>query len=85
MQMKPSAHKVYVGVVAHFSPSGQLMPISIEWEDGRKFEIDEITNVCRAASTKAGGAGIRYTVRLGKAFRHLFLEEDKWFIEMNLG
>lgn len=81
MQMQPSAHKVYVGVVAHFSSAGRLMPISIEWEDGRKFEIDEITNVCRAASTKAGGAGIRYTVRIGKAFRHLFLEENKWFIE----
>jgi hypothetical protein len=81
VQMQPSAHKAYVGVVAHFSPTGQLMPISIEWEDGRKFDIDEITNVCRAASTKAGGAGIRYTVRIGRALRHLFLEEDKWFIE----
>ena len=43
-------------------PARRLMPVSIEWEDGRKFDIDEITNVCRASSTKAGGAGIRYTV-----------------------
>ncbi len=53
----------------------------VEWEDGRKFDTDEVTNVCRAASIKAGGAGIRYTVRIGRALRHLFLEEDKWFIE----
>lgn len=81
MQMQPTKHKAYVGVIAHFAPSGKLLPLSIEWEDGKRYDIDEITNVCRAASRKAGGAGIRYTVRIGKAIRHLFLEEDKWFIE----
>lgn len=84
MLLQSSEYKTYVGVTVYFSPIGQLTPLSIEWEDGRSFEIDEITNVCRAASTKAGGAGIRYTIRIGQTTTYLFLEEDKWFVERKL-
>lgn len=62
-----SAAKIYVAVKARFSPDGKLMPFSLEWEDGKEFEIDEDIDVRRAASLKSGGAGIRYTVRTSKA------------------
>ena len=73
--------KVYVGVNARFEPDGKLTPSSIAWEDGREYEIDRVLNVCRAASLKAGGVGIRYTVRIGNTETYLFLEENKWFVE----
>lgn len=73
--------KVYVGVSARFEPDGRLMPTSITWEDGREYEIDRVQSVCRAASLKAGGAGIRYTVKIGRTETYLFLEENKWFVE----
>ena len=57
------------------------MPVAIHWEDGKEFEIDEVVDVRRAASLKAGGAGIRYTIRIGDRRTYLFLEEDKWFVE----
>ncbi|MBQ9858865.1 MAG: hypothetical protein IJO77_07695 [Oscillospiraceae bacterium] len=73
--------KVYVGVNAMFEPDGRLLPLSILWEDGRIFEIDRILDVRRAASLKAGGSGIRYTVRIGSHETFLFLEEGRWFAE----
>lgn len=73
--------KVYVGVNAKFEPDGTLLPQSVLWEDGREFEIDKILDVRRAASLKAGGTGIRYTVRIGRHETFLFLEEGRWFAE----
>lgn len=73
--------KVYVEVVAKFDPEGGLLPQSIRWEDGTVYEIDKVLQVCRAASLKAGGAGIRYTVRICNKETYLFLEENRWFVE----
>ena len=73
--------KVYVGVNAMFEPDGRLIPRSVLWEDGRIFEIDKILDVRRAASLKAGGSGIRYTVRIGNHETFLFLEDGRWFAE----
>ena len=76
-----NSSKVYVGVKARFEPDGKLFPLSIAWEDGHEYEIDRVLNVCRAASLKAGGAGTRYTVRIGRTETYLFREENKWFVE----
>ena len=73
--------KAYVTVGAVFSAEGNLTPKYIIWEDGRKFEIDRIIDVRRAASLKAGGAGIRYTIRIGGTETFLFLEDTRWFVE----
>lgn len=73
--------KVYVAVTARFETDGRLAPLSITWEDGSEYGIDRIVDVRRAASLKAGGAGIRYTVKIGNTETFLFLEENKWFVE----
>ena len=76
-----NTYKVFVGVTAKFEPDGKIIPLSVLWEDGRTFEIDKILDVRRAASLKAGGAGIRYTVRIGRRETFLFLEEGRWFAQ----
>lgn len=73
--------KVYVTVKAQFSPDGRLRPLCVEWEDGRTYEIDRVLDVRRAASLKAGGAGLRYTVSIKGKETYLFLEEDRWFVQ----
>ena len=73
--------KVYVKVAAIFSPDGKLQPIAFWWEDQRRYSIDHIIDVCRAASLKAGGTGIRYTCMVHGKETNLFFEEDRWFIE----
>ena len=73
--------KVYVDVDAHFCKDGRLIPKAIIWEDGRRYEIDRITNIARRASLKAGGCGIRYTCIVNGRQGYLFYEVDKWFVE----
>lgn len=55
------SNKVYVDVLAEFSKDGLLIPKEITWEDGRKYEITRVKDKRRAASTRAGGVGERYT------------------------
>lgn len=75
------ARKVYVNVLAKFNTEGQIRPLSFEWEDERTFEIDRVTDACRAASLKAGGQGLRYTCIVSGKQVYLFLEDNKWFVE----
>lgn len=58
-----------------------MTPLAIEWEDGHVYEIDRVLDSRRAASTKAGGVGMRYLCRIQNRETHLFYEDPKWFVE----
>ena len=75
------ARRAYVKVVAEFTPEGKVTPVSVEWEDGRRFDVDRVLDVRRAAATKAGGQGMRYTVRISGHETYLFEDEGRWFVE----
>ena len=73
--------KQYISVTAAFDADGNITPLCINWDDGRHFKIDRITDIRYAASLNAGGAGIRYTCRIGAREKYIFLEENRWFLE----
>jgi hypothetical protein len=75
--------KVYVTVNADFSPEGKVTPHWFMWEDGRKFSIDRILDVRQAASTRAGGIGQRYTVRVMGKETYIWFEDNgqKWLLK----
>ena len=75
------ARKVFVEVTARFDAEGKITPLSILGEDGTAYEIDRVLDIRRAASLKAGGIGIRYTVRINGKQSYLFYEEPRWFVE----
>ena len=75
------ARRAYVKVVAEFSPEGAIRPLSVEWVDGRRFDVDRLLDVRRAAATKAGGQGMRYTVRISGRETYLFDDNGRWFVE----
>ena len=81
--VKGIAHRIkqYVEVTARFDEDGAIVPIEIGWEDGRRFEIDEILDKRQAASLKVGGHGVRYCVRVGGRETFLYYENPKWFVE----
>lgn len=70
-----------VAVVVTVSRDGQVCPKKFQWKDGHTYTIDRVTKVERAASTKVGGCGIRYTVIVEGLPRFLYDEEGKWFME----
>lgn len=75
------AQRINVEVIARFDLEGCIVPLEIIWEDGRTFSIDRVINSQRAASLKAGGQGIRYTVLVGGRQAYLFFENPLWFVE----
>ena len=77
--------KVYVSVIEVRYKDGRLRPLSVIWENEKRYKIDKVLDIRKAASLKAGGAGIRYKIRVRDREAYLFLEEDingvKWFME----
>lgn len=73
--------KCFVEVIVKYTFEGKQLPLVILWEDGRKFEVDRVIDVRKAASFKAGGKGIRYTCIIENKQVYLFIDEDKWFLE----
>jgi len=78
-------NKVYVKVNAFIDTEGNVYPISFTWEDGYKYEIDKISEIRPAASLKAGGTGIRYSIKVHNKQTYIWLEETngacRWFLE----
>lgn len=74
--------KKYVEVCAVFKPDGRMILILLWWDDRRKYTIDRVLDVRRAASLKAGGVGLRYTCRILGRERYLYYEDPAWFVEV---
>lgn len=74
--------KVYVNVNAEFTKDGRLLPKSFVWKDDHVYEIQRVTDIRRAASLRAGGAGLRYTCIVDGKESHLYYEDNNmWFME----
>ena len=73
--------KIYVAVTLKTNTEGVNRPLTIEWNDGHIYEIDKVRNIVRAASTKVGGCGIRYTISVLGKETYLFQEDNRWFVE----
>lgn len=73
--------KHYVEVISRTTPEGQTWPLTIVWDDGRRFGIDRVLDCRRAASLKCGGTGMRYTISVCGQATYLFLEDKRWFVE----
>ena len=85
--------KVYVAVNVDHREDGIMIPREITWEDGRKFEIDKVTDIRQAAAMKAGGQGDRYTITVQGKQSFLFFERStsqtgnnigRWFVERRI-
>lgn len=68
------SRKVYVAVRDDFRDDGVMLPREITWEDGKRYEIDRVTDIRQAPSMKAGGQGDRYTIVIRGHQSYLFFE-----------
>ncbi len=73
--------RTFVNVVVEHQSDGRKTPKQIRFDDGRRFDIDKVTERRRAAATKVGGTGIRYTIWIRGKERKLFENDDRWFVE----
>jgi len=73
-----------VNVTVKFKKDGQMIPVNIEWENGKVYTVDRVLDIRNAASLKAGGCGIRYLCKIMGMQTYIFFEEDKWFVERKM-
>ena len=90
--------KHYVDVIMRLRDDGRIVPLSVCWDDGRTFHIDQvldgpISNAPRSANRRT----LRYTVRIGRRCTNLFLECEagegapiatrtlRWYVEVPEG
>ena len=73
--------KTFVKVTAEHDVDGKTKPLVLVWTDGKKYEIDRVTDVRMAPSLKGGGLGMRYTVKIRGKEVYLFEDERRWFLE----
>ncbi|MGN1227806.1 MAG: hypothetical protein ACI4TX_04090 [Christensenellales bacterium] len=76
--------KQYVEVCAIFDTNGKVVPIWLKWINGKVYNIDKVLDVRKATSLKAGGTGIRYSIKIGGQNRFLFCEGQNAWNEHNL-
>ncbi len=73
--------KVFIDVVVHNTKDGDLIPLVIIWEDGRRYGVDKVLDIRMAAASKVGGCGIRYKCSIQGKTTYIWSEEGKWFVE----
>ena len=83
---KKQTYKLYVEVGVVYAPDGSMYPKYLRLKDGsERLVVDKILGHQRAASRKAGGCGICYTVRIKGQEARLFYEDApdacRWFVE----
>ena len=85
--------KTFVPVTVMFTERGDIVPVSIHWEDGTIFSIDKVLDVRPSHALKTSGQGDRYTISINGRETYLFFERDavssgasfgKWFVEKHI-
>ena len=72
--------KVPVGVLVQFAPNAIAHPLSVTWEDGRVYPVEEVLDL-RPARTSPDR--FRYTVRIYNQETYLYRSGDRWHMESN--
>lgn len=67
-------HRANVDVVAHFGRDGSLVPVCVQWLDGRSFFVDEVLDYLPFGAPQRGRQTARYRVRFGGHETDLYLE-----------
>ena len=71
--------KTYVPVIVRIDENGRCEPKVIEFDD-KKFYVEKVLDVCRAACRSVGGVGVRYTCQVLGQITELWEEKGCWFV-----
>ena len=81
--------KVYVDVEVKWLKEGLIVPVALYWRMGQdeseteRYVIDRIVSGPEHRTSQVGGGGKRYVIEISGQRRNLFLEKDRWFLEVN--
>lgn len=81
--------RIFIKTETVFDEYGRMIPQALIWEDGRKFDIDYVSDIKRIALPGIG-RGDKYTIVIKGKKRELFFERStnlsgniigRWYIE----
>ncbi len=70
--------RTFVQVDSERTESGEVLPGTVTWPDGRSWRIDRVLHSC--ASPDGEYEGIRYTVIIGRAERYIYRAGRAWYV-----
>ena len=73
--------RIKLNIVVLHTEDGKSFPKTILWEDGRRFSIDKVIDIRKAAALKCGGIGTRYICKVCNKEVAIFDEDGYWFLE----
>ena len=71
-------NKVFVQVDSKRLESGEILPVTISWQDGRIWNIDRVIHSCQSPDGEY--EGIRYTVIIGSAEKYIYRVGHAWYV-----
>ena len=57
---------------------GEVIPLTVSWQDGRIWNIDRVLHSC--ISHDGEYEGIRYTVIIGSAEKYIYRAGHAWYV-----
>jgi hypothetical protein len=76
---------VYVDMIVDYKPTGQMIPISFIWEDGREYSVGKVINVRQGHSLKAFTSGLHYLCQKGMRRYYVYFDGERWYMEVKQG
>lgn len=73
--------KMNINVLCEHKTDGSAVPLRLRLDDGRIIIVDKFICRERAASTKVGGCGMRYSVIINGLPKYLFEDDGIWYVE----
>ena len=72
-------NRTFVQVICNHLDNGAVIPMEIQWNDGRKWKIKRVIHACESPDGEY--EGIRYSVLIGRSVRYLYQLGDRWYVE----
>ncbi len=70
--------KVSVTVESERNANGVLIPKSVLWADGRRFDVSRV--LFYSESSTGEYEGIRYTVMIGSMEKYIYRANQSWYV-----
>lgn len=73
--------KHYVSVLVLHRVDGCLVPVSILWDDGRRFDVELLRDGTQKRCEKTPGYALAFHVAIKGKPRYLYKDAAGWFVE----
>ncbi len=80
-KIEGKAQKLFLHVIADMRPNAQIMPLTIIWDDGRTFDIEDVFDIKRTILKDFGEQCLTFYCKIGGRRKLIYLDSCyQWFV-----